>query len=50
MKKDPTTTYHKRIQQLVKKCTNIIERSKLKFIINIKPEAPKLNAYIKTQK
>ena len=29
---------------------NIIERSKLKYILRIKPEAPKLNAYIKTHK
>ena len=50
LKKDPATTYHKRTQQLVKKCTNIIERSKSTYMLNIKPEAPKLNAYIKTHK
>ena len=50
LEKDPTTAYQKQTQQVVKRCINIIDRSMQKYILNIKPEAPILNAYKKTHK
>jgi hypothetical protein len=48
--KDPTKTYQEQIQQVLQTCNLIIERGKNKHLINRKPAAPKLSAYIKTHK
>ena len=45
LKKDLTTTYQKQTQLLIKKCTSVIDRNKQKYILNMKLEAPTLNAY-----
>ena len=50
LKKDPTETFQKRIKQALQTCNLLIERDRLKYLIDIKPKAPNLNAYIKTQK
>jgi hypothetical protein len=50
LKKDPTRTFQKQIQQALQTCNLLIERDRLKHLINIKPKAPNLNAYIKTHK
>jgi glutamate/tyrosine decarboxylase-like PLP-dependent enzyme len=47
---DPTETYHKQIQQAMQNCKDLAEESKQKYLLNIKPVAPKINAYIKTHK
>jgi hypothetical protein len=48
--KDPTETFQKQIQQALQTCNSLIEKNRLKYLINIKPIAPNLNAYIKTLK
>jgi hypothetical protein len=48
LKKDPTETFKKRIQQALQTRNLLIERDRLKYLIDIKPKAPNLNAYIKT--
>jgi hypothetical protein len=50
LSKDPTDTYQKQIQQAIQKCSTLIDKHKQKYMINIKPEAPKLNVHIKTHK
>ena len=50
LKEDPTETFQKWIQQALQTCNLLIERDRLKYLINIKPKAPNLNAYIKTRK
>jgi hypothetical protein len=50
LNKDPTDTYQKQIQQAIKKSTTLIDKHTQKYLINIKPTAPKLNVYIKTHK
>jgi hypothetical protein len=50
LKKDPTETFQKQIQQALQTCNSLIETNGLKYLINIKPKAPNLNAYIKTHK
>jgi len=34
----------------MQKCEDLIEKNKSKYLLNIKPTAPKINAYIKTHK
>jgi len=50
VKKDPTETYQKQIQRIIQKSKDIIDRNKSKYMLNIKPTAPEINAYIKTHK
>ena len=50
LKKDPTVGFQKQIQQALQKCDTLIEKSKHKYLMNIKPTAPHVNAYIKTHK
>jgi hypothetical protein len=50
LNKDPTDTYQKQIQNAIKKCNTVIDKHAQKYLINIKPMAPKLNEYIKTTK
>jgi len=39
-----------KIQQTVQKCNRLVDKQAHKYLINIKPAAPKLNIYIKTHK
>ena len=48
--KDPTDKYQKQIQQTIHKCDLLIDKQGQKYLMNIKPTAPKLNVYIKTHK
>jgi hypothetical protein len=48
--KDPTDQFHKQIQQALQRCNTLVEKNQHKFLLNIKPTAPQLNAYIKTHK
>ena len=50
LKKGPTETFHKRTQQALQTCNLLIERDRLKYLMNIKPKAPNLNTHIKTHK
>jgi hypothetical protein len=50
LNKDPTDTYQKQIQNAIKKSNTQIDKHAQKYLINIKPMAPKLNVYIKTHK
>jgi cellobiose phosphorylase len=50
LNKDPTEAYQKQIQQTMQKCKDLIDTNKSKYMLNIKPTAPKINAYIKTQR
>jgi hypothetical protein len=50
LNKDPTDLFQKQIQQALQKCSTLVEKSKHKYLMNIKPTAPSLNAYIKTHK
>jgi hypothetical protein len=50
LNKDPTDSYHRQIQQAIKKCKDLIDRNRQKYMLNIKPTAPRINAYIKTHK
>jgi hypothetical protein len=50
LKKDSTTKFQKNVKEVVKKCNIIINRSNKYKFIQIKPQAPKLNALIKLHK
>jgi len=50
LNKDPTEAYRKQLQQAMQKCEDLIEKNKRKYLLNIKPATPKINAYIKTHK
>jgi hypothetical protein len=50
LNKDPTNLYQKQIQQAIQKCDTLIDKRTHKYLMNIKPMAPKLNANIKTHK
>ena len=50
LNKDPTDAYQRQIQQAMQKCKDLIDKNKSKYMLNIKPTAPKINAYIKTHK
>ena len=50
LNKDPTETYHKQIQIAIQNSEDLIDKNRRKYLLNIKPTAPKLNAYIKTHK
>ena len=42
----PTDSYQKQIQQAIQKCDILIDRHINKYLVNIQPTAPKLNALI----
>jgi len=50
LNKDPTECYHRQLQQTMQKCEDLIEKNRSKYLLNIKPTAPRINAYIKTYK
>jgi thermostable 8-oxoguanine DNA glycosylase len=50
LNKVPTNLFQKQIQQALQKCSTLVEKNKHKYLMNIKPAAPRLNAYIKTHK
>jgi hypothetical protein len=50
LSKDHTDTYQKQIQHAIQKCNTLIDKHTQKYLINIKPKAPKLNVYIKMHK
>ena len=50
LNKDSTDFYQKQMQQALQKCDSLIEKGKNRYLMNIIPTAPKLNAYIKTHK
>jgi len=42
--------YQRQIQQAIQKCNVLIDKNTSKYLTNIKPIAPKINAYIKHTK
>jgi hypothetical protein len=50
LKKDPTAKFQRNVKDVVKKCNIIINKSNKYKFIQIKPQAPKLNALIKLHK
>jgi len=48
LNKDPTEKFQKQIQKAIAQCTDIIKKTKHKYIINMKPTTPQLKANIKT--
>jgi hypothetical protein len=50
LSKDPTEAYHKQIQADIQNSEDLINKNMRKYLLNIKPTAPKLNAHIKTHK
>jgi hypothetical protein len=51
LNKDPTDSLQKQIQQALQQCHPLTdEKGRHKYLIHIKPTAPKLNAHIKTHK
>jgi len=50
LNKDSTDFYQKQIQQALQKCDALIKKGKHRYLMNIRPNAPNLNAYIKTHK
>jgi len=49
LNKDPTDLYQNHIQQAIKKCNMLTDKHIHKHLINIKPMAPRLNAYIQVK-
>jgi len=47
---NPTESYHRQLQQTMQKREDLIEKNRRKYILNINPTAPRINAYIKTHK
>jgi len=50
LKADPTDKYQKQILKAIQKCKLLINKKSHRYLTNIQPKAPKLNAYIKTYK
>jgi hypothetical protein len=48
--KDPTENYRKQTQQAIQICNILIDKQKSKFLTQIKPQPPTLNAQIKIHK
>jgi hypothetical protein len=48
--KDPTDLFKKQIQQALQKCSTLVQKSKHRYLMNIKHTAPSLSANIKTHK
>jgi len=49
LNKDPTDSYQKQTQQAIQQCDTVKQKHS-KYLVNIKPTAPKLNALIKVHK
>jgi hypothetical protein len=47
---DPNEQYQKQISQLLHKCNPLIAKNQHKYLLQMKPNAPELNAIIKTHK
>jgi hypothetical protein len=47
---DPTDKYQNQIQQTIQKCNTLIDKQQKKYLTQIKPQPPKLNAHIKIHK
>jgi hypothetical protein len=45
---DRQNSIYEQIQQAIQKCNMPIDKSTRKYVLNIKPMAPKISAYIKT--
>jgi hypothetical protein len=50
LSKDPTESYQKLLQKAMQKCNELLEKNMRKYLLNIKPTAPRIKAYIKTHK
>jgi hypothetical protein len=50
LSKDPMDTFQKQLQQTLHQCNTLIDKNKHKYLLNIKPKAPQMNARIKTHK
>jgi hypothetical protein len=50
LNKGPTESYHRQLQQTMQKCDDLIEKNRCKYLLNIEPTAPRINAYTKTHK
>jgi hypothetical protein len=50
LNKHPTKSYHRQLQQTMQKCEDLIEKNRRKYLLNLKPTAPRINAYIKMHK
>jgi hypothetical protein len=50
LKKDPTAKFQRNVKDVVKKCNVIFNKSNKYKLIQIKPQAPKPNAFIKLHK
>ena len=50
LNKDPTEIYQKQIQQAIQKYITLIDKQTHRYLLNIKPMAPKLNVHLKTYK
>jgi hypothetical protein len=48
--RDPTDHYQKQISQTIQKCTSVINKGQIKYLTQMKPTAPRLEALIKTHK
>jgi len=46
LNKDLTDMYQKQIQQTLKKCNALVDIRSHRYLVNVKPTAPKLNIYI----
>jgi len=47
LNKDPTEVYQKQIHQAIQKCNTLTDKQTHRYLLNIKPMAPKLNVYLK---
>jgi hypothetical protein len=47
---DPTHSFQKQIQQIIQKCNAIIDKNQHKYLLQMKPMAPQLNALIRIHK
>ena len=50
LKADPTDKYQKQILKAIQQCKLVINKKAHKYLTNIQPKAPKLNAYVKIHK
>jgi hypothetical protein len=50
LQKDPTDMFHKHILKIIHKCSTVINKTSHKHTTQMKPQAPCLNALIKTHK
>jgi hypothetical protein len=50
LQKDPTDKFQKQLQQILPKCNKIIDKQQKKYLMQIKPQPPTMNAQIKIYK